>query len=143
MLTSTKYLCRQNIGVDKKLASTKSWRLRRRILLLFGSAESTAADFSQTSLKISYVSLMVLFSLHAVAKCVMAAWLILADIGAQRPVLSPLVVPVRHVENVPKFGVPQNIGVHLKFTDFCKLQEPVSQLLGVQSQSCKKQKWSG
>ncbi len=36
--------------------------MRRSIFLLLGSAESTAADFSQTSLKISYVSLMVLIS---------------------------------------------------------------------------------
>jgi hypothetical protein len=31
-------------------------------------AETTAVDFSQTSLKISYISLMVLLSLHAVVK---------------------------------------------------------------------------
>jgi hypothetical protein len=70
---STKYSHQQNVGIDKMLASTKSWCRRRRIPLLFGSAESTAADFSQTSLKISYVSLMVLIPLHAVAKCGVAS----------------------------------------------------------------------
>ncbi len=67
MLASTKYLRRQNTCVDKILASTeiscrrkprvgknlgrtKCWRMRGSISLLFGSAESTAADFSQTSL---------------------------------------------------------------------------------------------
>jgi hypothetical protein len=35
---------------------------------LFGLEESTAADFSQTSLKISYVSQMVLIPPHAVVK---------------------------------------------------------------------------
>ncbi len=55
------------------LAQTKCWRRRRRIPLLFGSAESTTADFSQTSLKISYISLMVLIPLHAVTKCGVAS----------------------------------------------------------------------
>ncbi len=67
MLASTKYSRRQNVGVGKILASTKCWRRqntrinkilvlkkflrwqcwcrRRSIYLLFGSAESTAADF--------------------------------------------------------------------------------------------------
>jgi hypothetical protein len=49
---STKYWRRQNISIDKILAptkstQTKSWRRCRRIFLLFDSAESTAADFSQ------------------------------------------------------------------------------------------------
>ncbi len=48
ILASTKYSCWQNVGVNKILASTKCWRRRRRIPLLFGSAESTATDFSQT-----------------------------------------------------------------------------------------------
>ncbi len=78
ILASTKDWRRQNIGVDKIRVSTKSWHRQeagadkcwcrsRRIPLLFGLAETTAVDFSQTSLKISYVSLMVLLSLHAVS----------------------------------------------------------------------------
>jgi hypothetical protein len=85
------------------LASTKSWRRYRRILLLFGSAESTAADFSQTSLKISYVSLMVLLSFHAVAKCGVASGRP-AFMGGLSPVLYQLIVPARHAENVTNFG---------------------------------------
>jgi hypothetical protein len=38
----------KNVGVDKILALTKYWRRRSSISLLFGSEESTAADFSQT-----------------------------------------------------------------------------------------------
>jgi hypothetical protein len=75
ILASTKYKRGQNIGVNKILASmksclqTESWRRRRRISLLLGSAESAAADFSQAPLKISYFSLMmVLLSVHAVVK---------------------------------------------------------------------------
>jgi hypothetical protein len=79
------------------------WRRCRRILLLFGSAESTAADFSQTSLKISYVSLMVLLSLHAVAKCGVASGRP-AFMGGVSPVLYRLIVPARHAENVTNFG---------------------------------------
>jgi hypothetical protein len=65
----------QKSPVDKSLAPTKisRRRRRRRIPLLFGSAESTAADFSQTSLKISFVSQMVLIPPHAVAKCGVAS----------------------------------------------------------------------
>jgi hypothetical protein len=65
---STKSWHRQNLGVDKKLAQTKRWCRRRRISFLLGSAESTAADFSHAPLKISYFSLIVLLSLHAVIK---------------------------------------------------------------------------
>ncbi len=61
---STKFWRQQKSCMDENLASTKISRRqnsrvdkrRRRIPLLFGSAESTAADFSQTSLKISFVS---------------------------------------------------------------------------------------
>jgi hypothetical protein len=94
---------RQNLGVDKKLAQTKCWDRCRRILLLFGSAESTAADFSQTSLKISYVSQMVLLSLHAVAKCGVASGRP-AFMGKFSPVLYRLIVPACHAENVTNFG---------------------------------------
>jgi hypothetical protein len=85
------------------LASTKSWCRCRRILLLFGSAENTAADFSQTSLKLSYVSLMVLLSFHAVAKCGVASGHP-AFMSGLSPVLYRLIVPARHAKNVTNFG---------------------------------------
>jgi hypothetical protein len=96
MFASTEF-----IGVNK--ISTKCWCRRRRIPLLFGSAESTAADFSQTLLKISYVSLMVLLSLHAVAKCGVASSRP-AFMGGLSPVLYRLFVQARHAENVTNFG---------------------------------------
>jgi hypothetical protein len=103
-LASTKYWRRQNLGVNKKLAQTKCWHRCRRIILLFGSAaESTAADFSQTSLKISYVSLMVLLSLPAVVKCGVASSRP-AFMGGLTPVLYRLIVPARHAENVTNFS---------------------------------------
>jgi hypothetical protein len=68
-LASTKILRRQKSHVDRNPASTKCWQRCRRIPLLFGSAESTTAEFSQTSLKISFISQMV----HAVAKCGVAS----------------------------------------------------------------------
>jgi hypothetical protein len=95
ILASTKYWRQQNLGVDKKLAQTKCWHRRRRIPLLFGSAESTAADFFQTSLKISYVSLMVLLSLPAVVKCGIASSRP-AFMGRLSPVLYRLIVPTCH-----------------------------------------------
>jgi hypothetical protein len=65
--------------------------------------ESTASDFSQTSLKISYVSQMVLIPLHAVARC---------GVATDRPAfmaglslaLYGLIVQARHAENVTNFG---------------------------------------
>jgi hypothetical protein len=102
ILTLTKCWRQQNIGVDKISVSTKSWR-RRRMIPLFGSAESTATDFSQTSLKISYVSLMVLIPLHAVAKCGVASGHP-AFLGGLSPVLYRLIVPARHAENITNFG---------------------------------------
>jgi hypothetical protein len=117
ILASTKYLPQQNPRVDKILASTKCWRRRRSISLLFGSAESTAADFSQTSLMFSYFSLKMLISPHAVTKCA---------VGAQRPGLygctAPRTVPpgctgppckIRH-----KYSRRQNIRGHRYFTTF-------------------------
>jgi hypothetical protein len=63
ILASTKYWCRQNICVKKMLASTK-YPLQQNVgayaeasPYCFGPAESTAADFSQTSLMFSYFSL--------------------------------------------------------------------------------------
>jgi hypothetical protein len=100
---STKSRRQQNLGVDKKLAQTKSWRRRKRIPFLFGSAESTAADFSQAPLKISYVSMMVLLSLHAVVKRDIASSCP-AFMGGLSPVLHQLFVPARHTENVKNFG---------------------------------------
>jgi hypothetical protein len=94
---------RQNLGVNKKMAQIKCWCRHRRIILLFGPAESTAADFSQTSLKISYVSLMVLFSLHAVVKCGVASRHP-AFMGGVSHILIRLIVPACHAENVINFG---------------------------------------
>ncbi len=53
ILALTKFSRRQKSRVNKNLPSTKCWRMRESISLQFGTAESTAADFSQTSLKIS------------------------------------------------------------------------------------------
>ncbi len=58
--------------VGRNLPLTKCWSMRGSISLLFGPAESTAADFSQTLLKFSYVSQKVLIPPHAVAKCAVA-----------------------------------------------------------------------
>jgi hypothetical protein len=102
----------------RKILSTKSWRRRRRIPLLFGLAESTAADFSQTPLKISHVSLMVLLALHAVVKCVNASCRP-AFMGGLSPILYRLIVPARYAENITNFGATKYcIGVQLKFIDF-------------------------
>ncbi len=107
ILASTKYSRGQNVGVDKILSSTKCWRRQNthvdKIPLLFGLAESTAADFSQTSLKISYVSKMVLIPLHAVAKCGVASGRP-AFMGRLSLVLYRLIVPARYAENVTNFG---------------------------------------
>jgi hypothetical protein len=73
ILAPTKISRRQKSRLDKNLASTKCWCRRRKIPFLFGSAESTAADFSQTSLKISFVSQMVLMPLQAVTNCGVAS----------------------------------------------------------------------
>ncbi len=73
VLASTKYLGRQNVGVDRNLASTKCWCMRGSISLLFGLADSTAADFSQTSLMFSCVSQIVFIPPHAVAKYAVAS----------------------------------------------------------------------
>jgi ABC-type taurine transport system substrate-binding protein len=100
---STKSWRRHNLGVDKISASTKCWRRRRRIPLLFGSAESTAAAFSETSLNIFYVSLMMLNCLHAVAKCGFASDRP-AFMGGLSPVPYRLAVQTHHAENVRNFG---------------------------------------
>jgi hypothetical protein len=65
--------------------------------------KSPAADFSQAPLKISYVSLMVLLSLHAVVKCGVASSF-LAFMGGLSPILYRLIVPTRHAENLTNFG---------------------------------------
>jgi hypothetical protein len=67
-------------------------------------AESTAADFSQTSLMFSYVSQKVLIPPHAVAKCA-AATCGPASKGGLSPTLYRLIVPARHAENVTNIGV--------------------------------------
>jgi hypothetical protein len=103
--------------------------------LLFGSAESTAADFSHTSLKISFVSQMVLIPLHAVDKC---------GIASGRPAFygQTLSRTVPAYSTGPpcrkrhKFWRQQYIGISLKFTDF--RQTIAAYLLtGVQSKKVK------
>jgi hypothetical protein len=99
--------------------------------LLFGSVESTAADFSQTSLKISFVSQMVLIPLQAVNKC---------GIASGRPAfkgrLSPAYSTGPPCRKRHKFWRQQNIGIRLKFTDF--RQTIAAYLLtGVQSKMVK------
>jgi hypothetical protein len=59
ILVLTKISCQQKSHVDKILAPTETSH-RKMLAHTFGSAKSTAADFSQTSLKISYVAQMVL-----------------------------------------------------------------------------------
>ena len=94
--------------------------MRGSISLLFGSAESTAADFSQTSLKISYVSLMVLLSLHAVAKCGVASGSP-AFMGGLSPALYRLVVLAPLAENVTNIGVDKILApVQLKIGEHKK-----------------------
>ncbi len=83
--------------------------MRRSISLLFGSAESTAADFSQTSLMISYISQKVLIPPHAVAKCVVATGRP-AFMGRLSPALYRLIVLARHAENVTNIGVDKILG---------------------------------
>jgi hypothetical protein len=111
---STKYWHQQNIGVDKNLAPIKYWRRQKlgvdkrwrrrwRISLLLGSAESAAADFSQAPLKISYFSLMVLLSVHAVVKCGVASTCS-AFMVVLSPVLYRLIVVACHAENVKNLG---------------------------------------
>jgi hypothetical protein len=78
--------------------------MRGCISLLFGPAESTAADFSQTSLMFSYVSQKVLIPPHAVAKCAVATCCP-AFMGGLSPALYWLIVPARHAENVTNIGV--------------------------------------
>jgi hypothetical protein len=114
IIAVTKISRRQNIGADKILVSTKIRRQQKsrtdrtlastKILRQQNvGAESTAADFSQTLLKISYVSLMVLIPLNAVAKCGVASGRP-AFMGGLSPALYQLVVPACHIENVTDFG---------------------------------------
>jgi hypothetical protein len=76
----------------------------RSIYLLFGSAESTAADFSQTSLMFSCVSQMVLIPPHAIAKCALAS-VRPAFMGGLSPALYQLVVLACYAENVTNIEV--------------------------------------
>jgi hypothetical protein len=98
ILASTKFSRRQNTRVDTILASTKCWRI------LFGPAESTADDFSQTSLMFSYVSQKVLIPPHAVTKCAVATGRP-AFMGGLSPALYRLIVLARHAENVTNIDV--------------------------------------
>jgi hypothetical protein len=127
ILVSTKISRQQNSRVDKNLASTKfsrrpkpcvdKMRRRRRISVVFGSAESTAADFSQTSLMISYVSQKVLIPSHAVAKCGIASGCP-SFMGGLSPALYQLVVLARHAEKRHQYWRRQDILACQDFTDF-------------------------
>jgi hypothetical protein len=79
---STKIRRQQKSRTDRTLASTKILRQQNV------GAESTAADFSQTLLKISYVSLMALLSDRP------------AFMSGLSPVPYRLAVSVHHAENV-------------------------------------------
>jgi hypothetical protein len=116
-LASTKNSRRQNLGIDKRLASTnlgvnkilastKSWRQQNTCvnkILASAQEESTAAEFSQTSLKISFFLLMVLFSPYVVAMCD-ASSAHSAFMDGFSPVLYQLIVLARHAEIVKKSG---------------------------------------
>ncbi len=78
--------------------------MRGSISLLFGSAESTAADFSQTLLMISYISQKVLIPPRAVAKCAVVPGRP-AFMGGLSLALYWLIVPARHAENITNIGV--------------------------------------
>ncbi len=105
-----KYWCRQNVGADKKFASTKCWRQQNvgacaeASPYCFGPAESAAADFSQTSLMFSYFSQKVLIPPRVVDKCAIAAGRT-AFMGGLSPALYRLIVPARHTVNVTNIGV--------------------------------------
>ncbi len=72
--------------------------------LLTVSAESTAADFSQTSLMFSCASQMVLIPSHAIAKCAIASGRP-AFMGGLSPALYQLVVLACYAENVTNIVV--------------------------------------
>jgi hypothetical protein len=107
-LAPTKISRRQKSRTDKNLVSTKCCRRCRRIPLMFGLAESTAADFSQTSQKISFVSQMDLISLHAVTKCGIFSGCP-AFMSGLSPALYQLIVPARHAENIKNFGTDKTL----------------------------------
>jgi hypothetical protein len=98
--------------------------MRRSISLLFGLAESTAADFSQTSLMISYVSQKVLIPLHAVPKCGVASGCP-AFMGGLSPAPYWLVVPASHAENVTNFA-PTKYWCPTRFQDFTYFRQTIA-----------------
>ncbi len=112
IIALTKYSCRQKSRVDKNLTSRKCWRMRGSISLLFGPAESTAADLSQTSLMFSYVSQKVLIPPHAVAKC--------AFYGRTLSCTVPAYCTGPPCWKCHKYWRQQNIGTQQDFTDFCQ-----------------------
>jgi hypothetical protein len=118
LLALTKFSRRQKSRIDKNLASTKCWRMRRSISLLFGLAESTAADFSQTSLMISYISQKVLIPPHAVAKCAFASGRPAFMRTLSRTVPACCTCPP--CRKCHKYWRRQNIGARQDFTDFRK-----------------------
>ncbi len=101
---------RQNIGVDKILASTETRRQQNVGAFVeaspycFGPAESAAADFSQSLRMFSYLSLKILISPCAVTKCAVAPGHP-AFMGRLSPALYRLIVPASPAENVTNIGV--------------------------------------
>jgi len=123
ILVSTKCCRRQNTRINKNFASTKCWSMRGSISLLFGPAESTAADLSQTSLMFSYVSQKVLIPPHAVAKSAVAIGRP-AFMGRLSPPLYRLIVPAHHAENltnihVDKILAPAKISPNYSSLNIC------------------------
>ncbi len=107
----------QNLGVNKRLAQTKRWRRRRRIPLLFGSAESPAADFSQAPpedlLRLSDGVALFACS-RQVRHCLQPPCFYLCTFSGTVLVYctSPICWKCQK-----KFGRRQNISVRLKFTE--------------------------
>ena len=128
ILASTKYLRCQNVGIDKILALTKCWRRQNigidKILALTKCCcrQNTRVDKILAQRQKDPLTvwlgrvhscwllpgptedlMMVLHSLHAVVKCVVASSCP-AFKGGLSSLLYRLIVPARHAENVKNFG---------------------------------------
>jgi hypothetical protein len=118
-----KYWCRQNTGVKKILASTKS-RHRQNVgacaeasPYCFGLAKSAAAEFSQTSPMFSYFSLKMLHSPRAINICAVAAVCPAFMGGHSWPALYRLICTGPPCRKCHKYWCRQNI-CGQDFTDF-------------------------
>jgi hypothetical protein len=137
-LALTKYWCRQNIGVDKILASTESRHQQyfgpcaEASPYCFGPAKSAAADFSQASLMFSYFHVQSPNVLLLLAALLLWADSLLHCVG--------IFVSARHAENVTNIGV-NKISEPTKISlIFAKLQQSISLLTGVLSKIGKSKK---